>query len=269
MKIKSLLFTLIFTLNLSHLKAQVKGHAVYTEGKPTAYEKRKLRQSLSREDGMYLLAQAGLRRHLTTAGNNIYLPISGEMDGIIQAGLGYRLNNTSLETGLGFSWHNSEIPQALGSTEKLLLTKSNLNSIFIPLGLRYDIPINSKQSIRFGASASGNLIIHTTNKPSQEGNFPYYGTTSSEGVQIDFSVSEPSVKSFFKVGLHAEFQIFKSSFLIIQGSHVLSAPNDLRTISYTWQDGSQSGSFDNTISMDGWLIEVAYKLPLSILKLEN
>lgn len=269
MKTKALLFTLILTLYFSHLRDQVKDHAVYTEGKPSAYEKRKLRQSLSREDGVYFIAQAGLRRHLTTAGNNLYLPISGEMDGIIQGGIGYRINNISLESGIGFSWHNSDIPRQLGSSERILITQSNLNSIFIPLGLRYDIPVNSKKSIRFGANASGNLIIHTTNKPSQDGSFPYYGSNSSEGVQVDFSVSEPSLKTFFKVGLHTEFQIFKSSFLIIQGSHMLSAPNDLRTISYTWQDGSQSGSFENQISMEGWVVEVAYKLPLSILRLEK
>ena len=269
MKTKALLFILIFTLYFSHLKAQVKDHAVYTEGKLTAYEKRKLRQSLSREDGMYLLAQAGLRRHLTTEGNNIYLPISGEMDGIIQAGLGYRINNVSLEAGMGFIWHNSEITKPLGSSERTLITRSNLNSIYIPLGLRYDVPINSRKSVRFGASASGNLIIHTTNKTSPDGSFPYYGSTSSKGVQIDFSVSEPTIKTFFKVGLHTEFQIFKSSFLIIQGSHMLSVPNDLRTISFAWQDGNQSGSFENQISLEGWLFEVAYKLPLSILRVEK
>lgn len=269
MKPKALLYILILCIFSSNLKAQVKDHAIYTEGKPTAYEKRKLRQSLSREDGMYLIAQAGLRRHLTTEGNNLYLPISGEMDGIIQAGLGYRINNISLETGMGFIWHNSEITQPLGSSEKTLTTISNLNSIFIPLGLRYDIPINSKKTIRFGANASGNLIIHTTNKPSPEGNFPYFGTSDTEGVQIEFAVLEPKLKTFFKVGLHGEFQVFKSSFLIIQGSHMLSASNHLRTISYTWVDGNQSGSFENKISLEGWLVEIAYKLPLSILKLED
>ncbi|MFC3417569.1 hypothetical protein [Algoriphagus hitonicola] len=269
MKLKSILPVIFSFLISSSLAAQVKDHAVYTEGKLSTYEKRKLRQELSLQDGPYWGVQAGLRRHLSTNGNNIYLPISGEMDGIIQAIYGHRLGNVSLETGLGFSWHNSEILHQLGSLERNILTKANLNSLFLPLGVRYDIPVNSKKNIRVGAHASGNIIFHTTNRPSKNGPFPYYGSSQTEGIAIDFKINEPNFKSFYKMGLHAELQLFKSSFLTLQVSHVLSAPSSLREITYSWTDGTQSGSFSNTIRIEGWLVEVAYKLPLSILNLED
>lgn len=259
----------VFQLFSCDLLAQVKNHAAYTENQLSAFEKRQLRQQLSREGGSYLGVQAGLRRHLTTAGNNIYLPLSGEMDGILQGLYGHRLGNVSLETGLGFSWHNSEIPHPMGSSERVLITQANLNALFLPVGIRYDIPINSKKNIRVGAHASGNLILRTTNRPSASGDFPYYGSNDTNGVDINFLLEEKNFKSFYKVGLHAELQVFKSSFLIIQAGHVLSAPNTLRKITYNWNDGTQSGSFSNAIRMEGWLVEIAYKLPLSILKLED
>ncbi|WP_297335229.1 hypothetical protein [Algoriphagus sp.] len=269
MQLKSIIPIVFSLLISSSLAAQVKDHAVYTEGKLSTFQKRKLRQELSRQDGLYMGVQAGLRRHLTSNGNNIYLPISGEMDGIIQAIYGHRLGKVSLETGLGFSWHNSEILHQLGALERYILTKANLNSLFLPLGVRYDIPVNSKNNIRIGAHTSGNLILHTTNRPSKNGPFPYYGTSQTEGIAVDFQINEPHFKSFYKLGIHSELHLFKSSLVSLQASHVFSAPTSLRKITYSWTDETQSGSFSNSIRKEGWLVEVAYKLPLTILNLED
>ncbi|TFV94537.1 hypothetical protein E4S40_10990 [Algoriphagus kandeliae] len=266
---RKVLFSICICFFSNLLFAQEKDHAVYTESNLSSFEKKKLRQERSGQDGNYLLFQGGLRRHLTTEGNNLYLPISGEMDGIVQGNLGYRIGNISMETGLGFIWHNSELEYQLGQSEKSIITKSNHNSIFLPLGFRYSIPLNNQQRLRIGAHAISNLILFSSDRPDPNRRFPYYGSGSIEGVSIDFTVNEPKFKSFFKIGIHAEILAFKSSFLSIQASHVLSVPSTLRTITYQWEDGIQSGEFETQTSLNGWIVEFGYKLPLNILSLKD
>lgn len=262
------IFLFAFFLIPTLIFSQVKDHAVYTANKLSSYEKRKLRYSESREDGSYLLAQFGLRKHNTTPGENIYLNIYGEMDGAVSGLYGYRKGNISLETGFGFIWHNSTINHFLGNTGEGLETHVNFNAGYIPLGFRYDIPLNGKKSVRFGAHASANIILFSTNKPSQLGPFPYSRNSGTDNIYIDFQVDNKKFPAFFKVGLHSEITVFKSSFLVIQGSYIV-APPTYRTISYNWKLNDKSRSFQNEVKIDGLMFEIAYKLPLNIFNLEK
>lgn len=258
---------LAFLLGYSTL-AQVKNHAVHTQSKLSRSERSDLRKTLSREDGAYFLAMGGIRRHKTSPGNNIYVDLGGEIEGSLAGLYGYRWGNASLETGLGFLWHNSSSSQKLGDQGPSLTIFSNYNSLYLPMGIRYGVPFNSRKSIRFGAHASGNIILHTTNKPDPLGRFPYTKDQESNEVAVQFQVENSDFPIFFKVGLYAEFTVFKSSYLLLQGSHLASS-SSLRTISYQWQFENQSGSFQNQVKLDGWMLELAYKLPLSILKLQH
>ncbi len=259
---------LAFLLVPTFIFSQVKDHAAYTANKLSSYEKRGLRYRASREDGPYFLFQAGLRKHNTTPGENIYFDIFGEMDGVVSGLYGYRNSNISLETGFGFIWHNSTINHFLGNTGKKLQTYLNFNAGYLPLGFKYDVPFNEKKSIRAGAHASANIILFSTKKPSSGRSFHYSTSSGTENILIDFQVDNKKFPTFFKVGLYSEIVAFKSSFLVIQGSYVL-APTTFRTISYSWQLGAESGSFQNEVKIDGWMFEIAYKLPLNIFNLEN
>ncbi|MBN3582814.1 hypothetical protein JYB64_10500 [Algoriphagus aestuarii] len=259
---------LAFFMVPSLLFSQVKDHAVYTANKLSSYEKRALRQSNSREDGPYLLFPVGLRKHNTTPGENLYLDIYGEMDGVVSGLYGFRKGNISWETGFGFIWHNSTIDHFLGNTGEKLQTYLNFNAGYIPLGFKYDVLLNDKKSIRVGAHASANIILFSTRKPGPNRTFHYSNSLGTENIYIDFQVDNKKLPAFFKVGLHSDIVVFKSSFLVIQGSYILT-PTSFRTISYDWELGNESGSFQNEINIDGLMFEIAYKLPLNILKIEK
>ncbi|WBL41709.1 hypothetical protein PBT90_13200 [Algoriphagus halophytocola] len=261
-----LLFVLFMIPNI--IFSQVKDHAAYTMNNLSSYEKRKLRYSESREDGKYFLFQAGLRKHKTTPGENLYFDINGELDGVVSGLYGFRKGNLSFETGFGFIWHNSTINHFLGNTGEKLETYVNFNSGYLPVGFRYDIPLDDKKSVRFGAHASANIILFSTDKPDEFGSTSYSKTAGTENIYLDMQIEEKKFPAFFKVGLHSEIAIFKSSFLVIRGSYILS-PTTYRTILYNWELNNESGSFRNETKIDGLIFEIAYKLPLNIFNLEK
>lgn len=262
-------FLTIWLLLLPNLLfAQVKDHAAYMANKLTPLEKKDMRLKNSREDGPYLLFQFGIRKHNTTHGENIYFNIYGEMDGAVASTYGYRKNNLSIETGLGFIWHNSERVYLLGNPNDKLRTHLNFNSLYLPIGIRYDIPIKKDKGIRFGVHSSANIIVFSTEKPIYGQNIPFEKSFESKGVSFDYQIKNKPIPSFFKIGIHTEFSIFKSSFLLIQGNYLIS-PYPYRIASYEWENQNQSGSFQDETKIDGWMFEIAYKLPLNIFHLEK
>ncbi|WP_157359728.1 hypothetical protein [Algoriphagus mannitolivorans] len=261
----SFFFTIAFLLGYSTL-AQVKNHAVYTRFRLPASERSALRQELSRENGPYLLFQGGMRKHSTDQENYFPLYRSSLYHGIVTGIYGYRINNTSFEVGMGFIWHVSRNLHELKGFEKSVPIYSNFNSINLPIGFRYDIPTGTKQNFRFGAHTSLNLLIHQTRKPRNPDILYHYFTQwpSTDYVDYVVRIEDKGLTGFFKIGIHTEIKVFKSSSLLLQLSRAVS-PSPSRVLNVNWKYQNQSGSFRDEVKLEGTIVELAYKLPLNIL----
>jgi hypothetical protein len=232
----------------------------------TRLERKEMRQKASVADGGYVLFQAGMRKHENSRGNDFVSGGYGEYNGVIGVNYGYRLNNASLETGLGFIWQYHSNSYFLEAAGESFWTYGNYNSIFLPLVLKYDVPTGPSKKFRFGAMGSLNFLLHQTRNRDQQGRGTYYFDYFNDReryVQYKYYWDSPRISGFFKVGVYAEIQVFRSSFLNLQFSRAISA-GPLRTVTYEWEYQGQKGSFTDEIEIHGYMLEIAYKLPLNL-----
>ncbi|MHA7130140.1 hypothetical protein [Algoriphagus namhaensis] len=231
----------------------------------TRSERKRLKQEASVADGGYILLQGGLRKHEGAQGNDYFTGGPGEYNGLVSGLYGYRMANLSLEAGLGFIWHDSRNNYPMPGTNRQIGAFANFNSIYLPIGLRYDVPTGARKKFRFGANASMNVLLHQTRNPrdTSSGYFYYQFRPVPDFAEYDYKIEKNGVTAFFKMGLHAEVQVFKTSFFVFQVSKVLS-PSPHRTVYYDWEYSGQSGSFVDEVKIDGAAFEMAYKLPLNL-----
>ena len=232
----------------------------------TRLERKEMRQKASVADGGYVLFQGGLRRHENARGNDIFTGGYGEFNGVVGVNYGYRLKNASLETGLGFIWQDHSEIYFLETIGESLRTFGNYNSIFLPLVLKYDVPTGPSKKFRFGAMGSLNLLILQTRSWEQQGRGTHYFDYFNDReryLQYKYYWDRPRISGFFKAGVYAEFQVFKSSFLNLQFSRAIAA-GPLRNVTYEWEYQGQKGSFTDDLTIDGYMVEIAYKLPLNL-----
>ena len=237
----------------------------------TRLERKEMRQKASVADGGYMLIQGGLRKHENSRGNDIFTGGNGEFNGVVGVNYGYRINNSSLETGLGFIWHDHRGTYFFEEAGENFWTYGNYNSIFLPLVLKYDVPTGPYKKFRFGAMGSINILLYQTRTWDQQGRgiqyFDYFNDRD-RFVEFKYYWDRSRISGFFKTGLYAEFQVFKSSFLNLQFSNVF-AVSPLRTISYELDYQGQKGKFTDDLKIDGYVIEIAYKLPLNLFSATN
>jgi hypothetical protein len=232
----------------------------------TRLERKEMRQKASVADGGYVLFQGGLRKHENSGSNDVFTGGYGEYNGVVGVNYGYRLNNASLETGLGFIWQYHSETYFLEAAGENFRTFGNYNSIFLPFVLKYDVPTGTSKKFRFGAMGSINFLLHQTRNRNQQGRGTYYFDYFDDKeryVQYKYFWDSPRISGFFKVGLYSEFQVFKSSFLNLQFSRAISA-GPLRTVTYEWEYQGQKGSFTDDLKIEGYMVEIAYKLPLNL-----
>ncbi|WP_114748460.1 hypothetical protein [Pleomorphovibrio marinus] len=232
----------------------------------TRWERKKMRQEASVADGGYVLFQAGLRRHENAKGKDVFTGGYGEYNGVVGVNYGYRLNNASFETGLGFIWQYHSGTYFIAPAADYMQTFRNYNSVFLPLVLKYDVPTGPSKKFRFGAMGSLNLLLQQTRNTTSQGRGIYYFDYRSERdkfLDYKFNWDGPRVSGFFKAGVYAELQVFKSSFLNVQFSRAISA-GPLRTVTYRWEYLNEKGVFNDDITIEGYMVEIAYKLPLNL-----
>jgi hypothetical protein len=218
--------------------------------------------SMSQEGGPYLIFNFGIRRDgKPTIPNHDFSNLSGNLG----LGLGYRKGNFSFEYGLNFLYYSPETITYIPLVDRLLYLNSYANSLIIPLVFRYDIPVREKERFRFGANFTTNYIIAalTDGLP-----FGYRGAGGSnpnaEPLKYTWVTSDKQSRFFFKAGLHAEFQFLNSSFLILQASRAFTiSPN--RNFLVSWQADGQNGNFEVESRIQGYMIELNYKIPLNVL----
>lgn len=266
---KKIFCTTIFSIFCATLLAQ--GRYYEKEFLSTKLERKNLRQESSIADGGYLLFQGGLRKHPDSMTDDFITGGYGEYNGILGLNYGYRLSNASLETGLGFIWHYHRAAYFLAPAGENFFTYGNFNSILLPIVLKYDVPTGPSKKFRFGAIGSLNLLLLQTRNSEREGRGTYffdYFDDRNRFVQYRYSWQSPRVSGFVKVGLYTEFQILGSSFLNLQFSRAIPAGSS-RKVTYEWEFSGSKGTFTEDLKIGGYLLELAYKLPLNVLSTER
>jgi len=246
-------------------------HYFENEMLSTRSERREMRQKASVADGGYVLFQGGIRKHENARGKDVFTGGYGEYNGVVGVNYGYRLNNVSLETGLGFIWQYHRALHYIAPAEENMQTFGNYNSIFLPFVIKYDVPTGPSKKFRFGAMGSVNFLLHQTRQSTTHGRELYYFNYFNQRdkfLDYVYDWDSPMISGFFKAGLYAEFQIFKSSFLNLQFSRAIS-PWPLRTVTYEWQFKNDRGSFRDEFKIEGYMVEIAYKLPLNLLSVNK
>jgi hypothetical protein len=180
-------------------------------------------RTLSDDNGAYVLPHFGMR----------YGPYPDDQYSGIQdlslyygLGLGYRMQNLSLESGLSFFHHDSS-PTYFNGTERLLeFSGSGSPYLILPFTFRYDIPTGEKQNIRIGAFLNSNLTVFgfDNNDPSRSGQ-----VLTQDGELSDYSLDLIKRSPFFfKTGIHSRIRVFNSAFLNLElGQFFTLAPNRL------------------------------------------
>jgi hypothetical protein len=218
--------------------------------------------AMSKEDGRYLILNFGMRIDgKPTIPNRDFPHLSGNLG----LGLGYRKANISFEYGLNFLYHSPESIIYIPLINRSVYLNPYANSLIIPLVFRHDILGGEKERFRFGANFTTNYILAAFTDGLS---FGYGGdggnNFNTEPLKYTWVDGDKKSRFFFKVGLHAEFQFLNSSFLIFQASRAFTlSPN--RSFLVSWQAAGQNGTFEVESRIQGYMIELTYKIPLNVL----
>jgi len=187
------------------------------------------------------------------------------LSGNLGLGIGHRKGNFSLEYGLNFLYHSPEMVIYIPSVDRSVYLNLYANSIIIPLVFRYDIPVGARERFRLGTNFTTNYIIAalTDGLPSGYGGAGS-ANPNAEPLKYTWVTSDKQSRFFFKAGLHAEFQFLNSSFLILQASRAFTiSPN--RCFLVSWRADGQNGNFVVESRIQGYMVDLSYKIPLNVL----
>ncbi len=207
-------------------------------------------------DGVYLSIAGGLRfRPRSERVPNLGF---SHITGGYQYLLGYTKGRFSVETGYGrqLAYNRLQIPG------DVVQTQQGYSVGAIPLRVRYHKIIGEKNRLRLGSSLAGLVTLGTrglSNIGQAGGNgngFTVYRLDSTPLEQTSRG------KVFFNAGLFAELAVFNSSMLTFNMSRNFGSPSvgreNIRGTIY-----GRPIDQELTGTLDGWLLEVGYKIPLT------
>ncbi|WP_194774498.1 hypothetical protein [Pararhodonellum marinum] len=229
-------------------------------------EEKENKRKAALENGLYVIGYAGLRLKSNARPNpDFYTNLSGTFAGA----LGYKFGGFSLETGYGVMYANNDIQIDFEDVTALIMDRDAYQVNHIPLTLKYDLPIGEKQTKRMGVSLGAHFIVDNTTSRSLVSRFN--GSTTINGNRYNYNgifVSDPNVGFdgvFYKTGLFLELPIFNSSFLNLQVARNFGSPVTGRRFGEYSINGVRRRLLAES-SLDGFIFEMAYRLPLKVLK---
>lgn len=207
-------------------------------------------------DGVYLSIAGGLR--FRPGSERVPNLGFSHITGGYQYLLGYTKGRFSVETGYGrqLAYNRLQIPG------DVVQTQQGYSVGAIPLRVRYHKIIGEKNRLRLGSSLAGLVTLGTrglSNIGQAGGNgngFTVYRLDSTPLEQTSRG------KVFFNAGLFAELAVFNSSMLTFNMSRNFGSPSvgreNIRGTIY-----GRPIDQELTGTLDGWLLEVGYKIPLT------
>jgi hypothetical protein len=225
------------------------------EYKNETKENKESKRDLAWSNGAYLIG-SGFLRFRPKSEREDNLEFSHITSGTL-FGAGYRWNSLSVESGYAtFGYANSiSIP---GTESNRLLNSFRLSAI--PLTFKYDFLIGKKKRLRVGPSLSTYFITNSSNKISNLGGFggPDYNLSyTSQNTNLNGKV-------FFNASLYAELPIFNSSLINFKVSQNFGSPK-VGTLDLTGEVNGEPVNFESSGTMNGFMLEMGYKLPLNLL----
>lgn len=224
-------------------------------------EKRSEKREIAWGSGPYIMVN-GLLRFRPKSEREPNLEFSHISGGYEFLG-GYTLGSFSVESGFskfnGFTninrpnWFNVQ-------------TNNNFTVSAIPVRFRYHIDLGDKKRLRLGASLAAFYTLETRGLSLYERGGG--GNTGNSLYSLTFTpVGQNSYgKVFFNAGVFAEVPIFNSSMMTFNFSRNFGSP-DVGKVTVSGEINGEPANFDASGTLNGWVVEVGYKLPLkTILK---
>jgi hypothetical protein len=244
----------------------------YNRKSPRRYfnQNKMIKHQLSNENGWYLMAYGGFRvKEPVTPNQDIYFNSSGQFSTVI----GYRFKRYSLETGYGQFSAGNNISLAYGSYQPLWTdwVVYGINTPFIPITFKYDIPISDLKTVRFGPSFSSNILLEdNTNQNNFIIRTTNGGVIFEDGSRVNITGEirplpiEVRKHTFFNAGMHLEFQVFNSSFMSLNFSRNFDSPVISR-FEADYVVEQTNFKFEQEATLNGFRFDFGWKLPLNIL----
>jgi len=223
------------------------------EFKSLTKESKEVKRDRAWSSGPYLMASGFLRfRPRSEREPNL------EFSHITSAnfiGGGYRFNAFTIESG--YSIFQISTPISTPETG-VITTLNNANVNAIPLTFKYNFVIGDKNRLQVGPTFSAYYI--TGNRKYGEGGF------GGPDYFLNFKMQESDLngKIFFNAGVYAELPIFNSSLINFKLSQNFGSPK-VGVIDLTGDINSTPVNFESSGSLNGFMIEMGYKLPLNVL----
>ncbi len=224
-----------------------------------------LKHDLSLQNGWYFMMYGGLRRRNFPLSNDYtYTNTSGQF----QAVLGYYRNGFSVESGYGGFSYNANYQIDYEGEEALIMRWEQFSMPVISLTFKYQIPLNDQKTVRIGPSFSSYFVLKDQSK--------YWFTATGAGSitrgdnNYEYAYEEYSDRELehgrvaFNAGFLAEITVFNSSFLTFKLSRNFASP-DFVKINADYVINGTPVSVESVGNIDGFLIDLGYKLPLKIL----
>ncbi|PRY88180.1 hypothetical protein [Mongoliibacter ruber] len=244
----------------------------YNRKTPKRYfnENKRIKNELANLDGFYLMAYGGFRiKEPITPKQDIYFNSSGQFSTVI----GYKWKNYSFETGYGQFSAGNNVSLDYGSYHPFWTdwVVYGINTPFVPLTFKYDIPISDLKTVRFGPSFSSYFLLKNNTNQNE---FIYRNINGAmifeDGSRIDVSgvvttlPIEVRKHMFFNAGMHLEFQVFNSSFMSLNLFRNFGSPVISRFEADYQVDGTNI-KFEQDATLNGFRFDFGWKLPLNIL----
>jgi hypothetical protein len=173
---------------------------------------------------------------------------------------GYTLGALSVESGFSKfnAYTNVRLPDGLN-----INTPTNYSVSTIPVRFRYHIDIGEKKILRLGTSLAAFYPLEMKGRSWYEGAIGGSGTTTYNLTSTPLEQNFQG-KMFFNAGVFAEIPIFNSSRMTFNFSRNFGSP-EVGRVNISGEVNGEPVNFDSSGSLNGWVMEVGYKLPLKVL----
>lgn len=222
-------------------------------------ERKDEKRDLAWKSGPYVMA-SGFLRFRPRSEREPNLEFSHISGGSIFAA-GYRFNALSVETG--YARFNTLTNVSVAGTNVNSNLANNFLVTAIPLTLKYDFQVGDKNRLRFGPIFSAFYTLGTNGERLREGSFGGTGPDGEFDLTYKTNPSDPKGAIFFNAGIFAEVPIFNSSLLNFKVSQNFGSP-DVGLLDVTGEVNGQPVNFESSGTLNGFMLELGYKLPLNV-----
>ncbi|MEB2776445.1 hypothetical protein SYJ56_14070 [Algoriphagus sp. D3-2-R+10] len=227
-------------------------------------EQKLLKHNLAMEDGLYFMLYGGLRRRENPLSYDfIYSNTSGNF----QAVVGYNYGRFSIESGYGNFSYNANYQIDFDGVNALIMNWEKYDMSVVPITLKYHIPINDSQTIRFGPSFSTFFALKNQSNSWFTSSFSgSNGTVNHRYYYAGNAYSDRELthsRFVFNAGLFVEASVFNSSFLTFKISRNFGSPDFVKIKADYLIDGTQV-HIESVGNINGFMMELGYKLPLKV-----